>query len=645
MTTRFEPDSQIYKQRQYEAGNSVENQNGTNGNAQYSPQSPYQVVEHNTSLWSRLGLKTKAITIAITLSTLPVIVIGVTAYYLTNKKVTNSVTSQQQAQALGLANEIGHFTLERYKDIQTIAQLSIFDDPNVRASTSDREKQAVLDQYLGKGYGSIAVTDLVGRTIYQSTGGQANANLPQNYFQQAIKSNRPVITSPIKTGNDYGIFVAAPIVDTFTHRAVGVVRSRIPLSYLDQLIQPEVKNLAEANNSSGTYQDLATDNTGKIFGATVTNYVGQDLNSVFPAVAAQLPKANAVGSVTDTNQIDHKEYTVSYAPVGIEGLPALNWSAIVAHPTAAAFAASRRLVWVLAVGTVLEALLVGAIAAYLVNRGLRPLLKATNAVQKLGQGQLDTRLAIKGQDELAVLGSNINLMANQLQTLLVKQDAEAELAKLFADITLRVRQSLNLGDILKTAVREARTVLQADRVVIYQFKPDWSGIVVAESVMPGWTQTLGEDIDDLCFKEYVSNYKNGRVRAIDNIYKEGLTECYLRLLERFQVKANLVAPIQIEGRLLGLLIAHQCSAPRVWQQAEIDLFAQFAMQVGFAIDQASLLEQVEQARASAEATSSEQRQQKENLQRQLMALLGDIEGAAKGDLTVRAEVTAGEIGT
>jgi twitching motility protein PilJ len=64
-------------------------------------------------------------------------------------------------------------------------------------------------------------------------------------------------------------------------------------------------------------------------------------------------------------------------------------------------------------------------------------------------------------------------------------------------------------------------------------------------------------------------------------------------LERFEVKANLVAPVLKENRLLGLMIAHQCSAPRAWQQAEIDLFTQLAIQVGFAVDQANLLEQVE----------------------------------------------------
>jgi methyl-accepting chemotaxis protein len=73
-------------------------------------------------------------------------------------------------------------------------------------------------------------------------------------------------------------------------------------------------------------------------------------------------------------------------------------------------------------------LLVSAIAAFLVNRALRPLIGASAAVRKLGQGRLDTRIPVKGKDELAVLGSNINQMAGQLQTLIREQENLAERA-------------------------------------------------------------------------------------------------------------------------------------------------------------------------------------------------------------------------
>jgi len=52
----------------------------------------------------------------------------------------------------------------------------------------------------------------------------------------------------------------------------------------------------------------------------------------------------------------------------------------------------------------------------------------------------------------------------------------------------------------------------------------------------------------------------------------------------------LVAPILKDNQLLGLLIAHHCSEPRAWQQSEIDLFAQLAIQIGIALEQANLLQ-------------------------------------------------------
>ncbi len=47
----------------------------------------------------------------------------------------------------------------------------------------------------------------------------------------------------------------------------------------------------------------------------------------------------------------------------------------------------------------------------------------------------------------------------------------------------------------------------------------------------------------------------------------------------------------------------------------------------------------------AEQVSIEQRQQKEMLQDQIEAFLGEIEGSFSGDLTVRARVTVGAMGT
>jgi methyl-accepting chemotaxis protein PixJ len=227
-----------------------------------------------------------------------------------------------------------------------------------------------------------------------------------------------------------------------------------------------------------------------------------------------------------------------------------------------------------------------------------------------------------------------------------QKEAEAKRARAFADMTKQILRSLNLEDIFSTTVRQVQQALKADRVVIYRFDSDLSGTMIAESVGSAWTIALGAEVEDSCLKvNHGGLYRQGRVRAINDIYQANLSKCHLQLLERFEVKANLVAPIMLRDELIGLVIAHQCSAPRVWQEAEINWLAQVATQVGIALEQATLLELTEQARQEAEVRSQEQRQQKEALQRQLAELLNDVQGAAKGDLTVLANVTDGEIGT
>lgn len=170
-------------------------------------------------------------------------------------------------------------------------------------------------------------------------------------------------------------------------------------------------------------------------------------------------------------------------------------------------------------------------------------------------------------------------------------------------MTLRIRQSLQLSEILSTTVAEVRQFLQADRVLIYQFEPNWDGTVVVESVDTHWSPALGIVIQDTCFKNGGwQSYYRGRTQAIDDIAQAPLTACHQAMLAQFQVRASLMVPI-IEGRgatgkakLWGLLIAHQCSGSRHWRTFEIDFLTQLADQVGIALAQAHLLTRETQQR-------------------------------------------------
>ncbi|MDZ8185496.1 MAG: GAF domain-containing protein [Nostoc sp. ChiSLP02] len=211
-------------------------------------------------------------------------------------------------------------------------------------------------------------------------------------------------------------------------------------------------------------------------------------------------------------------------------------------------------------------------------------------------GHQCSRLRLWQQSEIdlfAHIATQVGFALDYAKTL-QQVDTKADKAQIFIEITRRIRQSLNEEDVIKTTVEEVRKALSTDRVIVYSFNPDWSGTVIAESVVPGYPKVLRSEIRDPCFAEdYVDKYQAGRVQATNNIYQAGLTDCHINLLESFAVKANLVAPIIKDEQLFGLLVAHHCSRPRDWQQSEIDFFTQIAIQVGYALDHARLVQRIE----------------------------------------------------
>ncbi|MEA5515498.1 PAS domain S-box protein [Nodularia sp. UHCC 0506] len=178
---------------------------------------------------------------------------------------------------------------------------------------------------------------------------------------------------------------------------------------------------------------------------------------------------------------------------------------------------------------------------------------------------------------------------------------QAEREQLMRTVAQRIRQSLNLQEILNTTVEEVRNLLKVDRVIVYQFAPDMSGTIMAESVGAGWTVALGVKIEDTCFQTGGGvEYRQGRKRAIANIYDAGLSACHLHLLEQFEVQANLVVPILLKideentgSYLWGLLVAHQCSSSRNWEDNQLDLLDQLTVQIAIAIQQSTIFQQAQ----------------------------------------------------
>lgn len=190
----------------------------------------------------------------------------------------------------------------------------------------------------------------------------------------------------------------------------------------------------------------------------------------------------------------------------------------------------------------------------------------------------------------------IQSLQNKLREQNIRLQYQMARSRLLAEMQERIRQSLDLKDILNTTVKEVREFLQTDRVIIYKFQSNVNGVVMVESVGSQWQKIKQQKIVDPCLKEKCFQiYKEGQSKAIKDIYTEGLKECYIDFLAQFQVKANLIVPIRKRENLWGLLIAHHCSKPREWQQLEIESIEQLVTQVGIAIQQAQLYQKLKVA--------------------------------------------------
>ncbi|MBD2778362.1 GAF domain-containing sensor histidine kinase [Iningainema tapete] len=205
--------------------------------------------------------------------------------------------------------------------------------------------------------------------------------------------------------------------------------------------------------------------------------------------------------------------------------------------------------------------------------------------------------------QVQMLNLNLEVRVKQ-QTAELQQSLQC--ASVIQQITDQIRSTLELKTILQTIVQEICKLLNTDRVLIYQILDNFHGQIIVEHVHGNWRSVLGLTVPQGCFpEEYAHLYCRGRIRAINDVSTASLSPCHHEFLQNLQVQANLIVPINMGEQLWGLLVAHECSSPRNWQDVEINLLQQLADQAAIAIQQAQLYEQSRAAQEKAIAKAEQ----------------------------------------
>jgi signal transduction histidine kinase/FixJ family two-component response regulator len=238
------------------------------------------------------------------------------------------------------------------------------------------------------------------------------------------------------------------------------------------------------------------------------------------------------------------------------------------------------------------------------------------AVEAMKHGAID--YLIKSQlTPLKLTSAIVNALS--MQKLQAQIDRQHQQQQLLARIVVKIGQSVELSEVLQSAVQGCRELLDCDRVAVYKLQPDLSGTIVAEAVLPQWTSSLGKQIEEGCFDDRtahpISKYLAGRSFIVSDIDTAELLPCYVTMLKEFQVRSLAIVPIlfrEISPRasdpiVWGLLIVHQCRSSRTWVANEINLVNELSIQMAVAIQQAELVSDLQASLAQQQAVEQQLR--------------------------------------
>lgn len=208
---------------------------------------------------------------------------------------------------------------------------------------------------------------------------------------------------------------------------------------------------------------------------------------------------------------------------------------------------------------------------------------------------------------------SIDYLEAQLQQKTEQLQQITEQQKAVYRVISKIRASLDLETIFRTTTKETCRLLGVERVSVYRFYEDWGGEFVDdfEFAEAAWDDADHISKNTIWNDSYLQEHKGGRYRqnevlVVADIYEAGLSQCHIEILEQFHIRAYATAPIFVKQKLWGVLAAYKHSKPHEWETSEVKFLTQISAHLGFAVQQAQQLAEVEQKAKDLHEASQQQ---------------------------------------
>jgi signal transduction histidine kinase/HAMP domain-containing protein len=399
-------------------------------------------------------------------------------------------------------------------------------------------------------------------------------------------------------GSEPYMTMAVPI-EEFTGSVIGVLQAEVNLSYIWEIVRDvQVGKAGYAYIVARSGDVIAHPNISMVLQRRKAGHLEQVKSALRPAPNIQKPESIV------TQGLIGEQVLSSYAY-----LPNLDWAVIIEQPLTEAYeplyASLLRTYTLVTIGLGIALLA----TVYVARRVVRPLEALRWGVERISKGDLDYRLEIKTGDEIEVLAEQFNKMVgeikNSYQSLEDKvQQRTRELAALF-DVAATATQSLDLNLIMQKVAEKITDIFELDSTRIYLldrqqeelrvraacgYNPEGfiQGVFGQRQGIVGKAVETGEPI----IFEDVQNDP----RYAELSHSKGSRGIGYRFFA--------AVPIKAKGKSLGAIACNGRLARRLSEQ-EIRLMSSMGDQIGPAIDNINLFEELREKQVALEKTNHE----------------------------------------
>ncbi|BAQ61172.1 circadian input kinase A [Geminocystis sp. NIES-3708] len=193
---------------------------------------------------------------------------------------------------------------------------------------------------------------------------------------------------------------------------------------------------------------------------------------------------------------------------------------------------------------------------------------------------------------------------NQPIEVILRNRIEQE--RILHQVTQQIQQDLDLLIIIKMTIEQVQTLLQIDRLLIYQIKVPvqkkisdeikFIDTVTYEAKVSSIIPSVLNFQEESCFnniKNCEEKYLNGFYLAVEDVDNSNINNCLKESMQKLGVQAKIVVPIIVQNKLWGLLIAHQCFSPRKWKSSEVNFLKNISEYLAVAIYQYNCYQKLE----------------------------------------------------